>query len=253
MVNPLAKVPHVETRGKQVRPCRAFTEEELQRLFAVAGRRRLAYQMLLYTGQRKSEVRALLWSDVHLDEAKPYALFRESTTKDKDKRAVPLRPEIVGQLKELRPKPEETHMLSKPIFWFRWPTYDILRWDLKRAGIERVDALGRSVHFSFLPQNVADARGALRHQSARRTRSPRVLGREPHGQGLHRCPGFSASHRDREAAVDRLDATRRSGLRRDREKRAKHSHGISHTSVHLTTLINRRTKIWEFLSRIITR
>jgi hypothetical protein len=39
MVNPLAKVPHVETRGKQVRPCRAFTEDELQRLFAIAGRR----------------------------------------------------------------------------------------------------------------------------------------------------------------------------------------------------------------------
>lgn len=26
LVNPLAKVPHVETRGKQVRPSRAFTE-----------------------------------------------------------------------------------------------------------------------------------------------------------------------------------------------------------------------------------
>jgi integrase len=147
MLNPLAKVPHVETRGKQVRPCRAFTEEELQRLFAVAGRRRLAYQMLLYTGQRKSEVRALMWSDLHLDEAKPYALFRESTTKDKDKRAVSLRPEIVEQLKALRPKPDEAHSLSKPVFWFRWPTYDILRGDLKRAGIVRVDALGRSVHF----------------------------------------------------------------------------------------------------------
>lgn len=147
LVNPLAKVPHVETRGKQVRPCRAFTEEELRRLFAIAGRRRLAYQMLLYTGQRKSEVRALVWSDLHLDEAKPYALFRESTTKDKDKRAVPLRPEIVEQLKALRPKPDEAHTLSKPVFWFRWPTYDILRGDLKRAGIERIDALGRSVHF----------------------------------------------------------------------------------------------------------
>ena len=147
LLNPLAKVPHVETRGKQVRPCRAFTEDELRRLFAIAGRRRLAYQMLLYTGQRKSEVRSLMWADLHLDEAQPYALFRESTTKDKDKRAVPLRPEIVGELKALQPKPEETHMLGKPIFWFRWPTYDLLRGDLKRAGIERVDALGRSVHF----------------------------------------------------------------------------------------------------------
>jgi len=147
MMNPLAKVPHVETRGKQVRPCRAFTEDELQRLFAIAGRRRLAYQMLLYTGQRKSEVRSLMWADLHLNEAKPYALFRESTTKDKDKRAVPLRPEIVEQLKALRPKSDEAHTLSKPVFWFRWPTYDILRSDLKRASIERVDALGRSVHF----------------------------------------------------------------------------------------------------------
>jgi integrase/recombinase XerD len=147
MVNPLAKVPHVETRGKQVRPCRAFTEDELRRLFAVAGRSRLAYQMLLYTGQRKSEVRSLMWADLHLDEAQPYALFRESTTKDKDKRAVPLRPEIVVQLKAMRPADDQAHTLSKPIFWFRWPTYDLLRGDFKRAGIERVDALGRSVHF----------------------------------------------------------------------------------------------------------
>lgn len=147
LLNPLAKVPHVETRGKQVRPCRAFTEHELQRLFAIAGRRRLAYQMLLYTGQRKNEVRSLMWADLHLDEAKPYALFRESTTKDKDKRAVPLRMEIVEQLKALRPKPDEAHSLAKPVFWFRWPTYDLLRGDLQRAGIERLDALGRSVHF----------------------------------------------------------------------------------------------------------
>jgi integrase len=61
LINPLAKVPHVETRGKQVQPSRAFTEDELRRLFAVAGRRRLARQMLLYTGQRKSEVRSLMW------------------------------------------------------------------------------------------------------------------------------------------------------------------------------------------------
>jgi integrase len=147
MVNPLAKVPHVETRGQQVRPSRAFTEDELRRLFAVAGRRRLAYQMLLYTGQRKSEVRSLMWDDVHLDEAQPYALFRESTTKDKDKRAVPLRPEVVAQLKAMRPKPDETFKLTKPIFWFRWPTYDLLRGDFKRAGIQRIDAVGRSVHF----------------------------------------------------------------------------------------------------------
>lgn len=144
LVNPLAKVSHVEVRGKQVRLSRAFTEDELQRLFAVAGKRRLAYQMLLYTGQRKSEVRALVWSDLHLDEAQPFALFRADTTKDKDKRAVPLRRELVDALRELKPKGV---LPTRQVFWYAWPTYDILRSDFKRAGIERVDGLGRVLHF----------------------------------------------------------------------------------------------------------
>ncbi len=142
--NPLAKLDTVDVRGKQVRTSRAFTEDELPRLLAVAGKRRLAYLTLLYTGQRKSEVRALVWGDLHLDGAQPYALFRESTTKDKDKRAVPLRRELADELR--RAKPEDVSP-TKRVFWFAWPTYDILRGDLKRAKIERKDGLGRVVHF----------------------------------------------------------------------------------------------------------
>ena len=142
--NPLARINTVETRGKQVRQYRAFTEEELAQLFAIAGKRLLAYQMLLYTGQRKSEVRALVWGDLHLDSSEPYALFREGTMKDKDKRAVALRRELVTQLLAIRPKEVDQ---TKRVFWFCWPTYDILRGDLKRAGIERKDGLGRVLHF----------------------------------------------------------------------------------------------------------
>ncbi len=144
LANPLAKLDLVDIRGKQVRTSRAFTEDELRRLLAIAGKRRLAYLTLLYTGQRKSEVRALVWGDLHLDGAQPYALFRESTTKDKDKRAVPLRRELADELR--RAKPEDVSP-TKRVFWFAWPTYDILRGDLKRAGIERKDGLGRVVHF----------------------------------------------------------------------------------------------------------
>ena len=142
--NPLAKLDTVDVRGKEVRKARAFSEEELQRLFAIAGKRRLAYQTLLYTGQRKSEVRALVWGDLHLDGPQPYALFREGTTKDKDKRAVPLRRELAEELQQLKPAGVGP---TKRVFWFCWPTYDILLGDLKRAGIERKDALGRVVHF----------------------------------------------------------------------------------------------------------
>jgi len=142
--NPLAKLDVVDARGKQVRACRAFSEDELRRLFAIAGKRRLAYQTLLYTGQRKSEVRALVWGDLHLDGPQYYALFRDGTMKDKDKRAVPLRREVAEELREVKPVGVD---LTKRVFWFCWPTYDILRGDLKRAGIERKDALGRVVHF----------------------------------------------------------------------------------------------------------
>src|SRR5206468_651838 len=111
---------------------------------AIAGERRLAYQMLLYTGQRKSEVRALVWDDLHLEGDKPHALFRVDTMKDDEKRAVPLRRELAAELFKTKPAGVEP---TKRVFWFRWPTYDILRGDLKRAGIERKDGLGRVVHF----------------------------------------------------------------------------------------------------------
>lgn len=100
----IAKWDTVPTRGKQARPYRAFTEDELSRLFAIAGKRRLAYQTLLYTGQLKSEVRATVWGDLHLDGKKPYALFRESTMKDDEKRAVPLRRELAEELREMKPE-----------------------------------------------------------------------------------------------------------------------------------------------------
>jgi integrase len=142
--NPLAKIEGVETRGKQVRVYRSFSEDELARLFAIAGKRKLPYQMLLYTGQRKSEVRRLVWSDLHLDGDKPHALFRASTMKDKDKRAVPLRPEIAEALRGMRPADYDP---AKRVFWYCWPTYDWLCSDIKRAGIEKKDAMGKVVHF----------------------------------------------------------------------------------------------------------
>ena len=142
--NPLAKVDRIKTRGKQVRPYRPFTPEELSRLFAIAGKHQLAYQTLFYTGQRKSEVRALVWGDLHLDEEKPFALFREDTMKDNDKRAVPLRRELVELLKKARPAGVDP---TKRVFWWCFPTYDLLLSHLKKAGIERKDGLGRVLHF----------------------------------------------------------------------------------------------------------
>jgi integrase len=142
--NPLAKIDKIDARGKQVREPLAFTEDELRRLFGVAGRRLPAYLVLLYTGQRKDEVRSLVWGDLHLDEVQPYVLVRESTTKDKDKRAVPLHRDLAALLREMRPA-HATPTTS--VFFGRFPTYESLRADLERAGIPHTDELGRVVHF----------------------------------------------------------------------------------------------------------
>lgn len=142
--NPLAKVDMIDIRGKQVRSSRAFTEKEIVRLLEVAGYRRIVYLTLLYTGQRKEEVRSLVWGDVHLDDANPYALFRDTTTKDKKKRAVPLRAELAADLRGIRPDDvDEGRRVFRQVF----PDYKTLRADFERAGIPHKDALGRVVHF----------------------------------------------------------------------------------------------------------
>jgi integrase len=142
--NPLAQLDKVETKGKQVRSARAFSPAELQKLLAVAGRRRIVYLTLLYTGQRKSEVKALVLGDLHLAGDRPHALFREGTTKDKEKRAVPLHPLLAQALREFVPadgKPEAR------VYWKVFPHYETLRVDLDRAGIAHRDSLGRVLHF----------------------------------------------------------------------------------------------------------
>ena len=47
----------------------------------------------------------------------------------------------------LPPLPEEVRATIQRVFWWSWPTYDILIGDLKKAGIDRKDGLGRVVHF----------------------------------------------------------------------------------------------------------
>jgi integrase len=142
--NPLALVDMIDIRGKQVRSSRAFTEKEITRLLAVADYRRLAYLLLLYTGQRKSEVYNLVWGDVHLDEVRPYALFRDTTTKDKKKRAVPLHQDLAIELRGICPDDVSP---DRRVFWHTFPDYKTLRADFERAGIPHKDALGRVVHF----------------------------------------------------------------------------------------------------------
>lgn len=142
-VNPLAKVPQVATRGKQVRLARAFTPAELGALFAVSPARTLVYQTLAYTGQRAGEVRALRWGDLHLDGERPHALFREETMKDDKKRALPLHPSLAAALLAARP----AGVAPGRLVFARFPKWRTLLANFARLNIARKDETGRVVHF----------------------------------------------------------------------------------------------------------
>jgi hypothetical protein len=61
--------------------------------------------------------------DLHPDGPNPYALLRDSTIKDKDKRTVPLKRELADAFLVARLKDCD---FSKKVFWFAWPTYDVM-------------------------------------------------------------------------------------------------------------------------------
>lgn len=103
VANPLKGVGKVHTAGKEVRVRRAFTDDELGRLLAVAGKRRTLYVTALHTGLRRNELRSLLWGDVHLDAVKPFLRVRASTTKNGKAATIWVRDDLAGDLRASRP------------------------------------------------------------------------------------------------------------------------------------------------------
>ena len=145
--NALAKLDKPDTRGKQVRQSRYYTQEEFAQLLGVAGHYALGYQFLLYTGCRWSETYAVVWSDLHLDCESPYVLLREGTTKNDNSRRVDLKVELVDLLKAAR---DANASPTDRALKGRLACYDLFRKHLTRAGIEHKDALGLVLHLHSL-------------------------------------------------------------------------------------------------------
>lgn len=143
--NPLAKVDRISIKGKQVRPVRSFTDEEICRLLAVATpARRLVYLFLLYTGLRKGTVKKLVVGDLHLEGDRPYVLAPASIMKGAAKLALPLRPDLVAEIRLQLPAGVSADRL---LFHRTFPKRDTLHRDFERAGIQSEDGQGRVVHF----------------------------------------------------------------------------------------------------------
>jgi integrase len=150
--NPLQHVQKVQANGRQVRPRRAFTDAEMQRLLGVAAKRKVVYLAAVYTGLRRSELAALERPDLHLEGEKPFISVRASTTKNHQQAVIALHPELVAELR--------THVATLPegtsrIFTGVMPTMTRVKADLKAAGIEFINAAGHRADFHSLRHTLA--------------------------------------------------------------------------------------------------
>ena len=177
--NPLAVVQKTETRGKEVRARRAYTDDEIQALLSVAGKRRIVYLMAVFTGIRHGELKALRWSDINLSVEKPSVTVRASVSKNHKLACLPLHPVLLAALTRFRPANESPGDL---VFGKMVPRSDVFIEHLKAAGIAKKDSQGRVVDFHSFRHTfctylhragvpMREAMELMRHSEARLTMS----------------------------------------------------------------------------------
>jgi integrase len=141
--NALKRVDKYEVKPKYPEGPRAFSNDELIRLLAVAKKWKLLYLLLALSGLRIKEARQLRWADVQFD-GKPQLKLRPEATKSKRPDVIPLFPVLANALKAHRPLHAKP---SDPVFRKGIAEVATLRRDAVKAGIELVDECNRPIGF----------------------------------------------------------------------------------------------------------
>ena len=133
-----------KVEGEKVRKRRALTDKQVAALLAAAPEgRRLVYRVALAAGLRRGELAALLWGDVRLSAIPPYFQLRAEATKANRADRTYLPASLADDLRKHRPKGAEDSAHVFPSV----PSLEQWQADLKAAGIEYVDAMGRQADF----------------------------------------------------------------------------------------------------------
>jgi integrase len=144
--NPLLSVEKAKTKEGMAVEIRAFSDDEMLRLLAVAGEFKPVYLMAVHTGLRRSELAALKWDDLHLDAVTPFVKVRASTTKNGKPADIRLLPELVAALHEL--KSNGTH--NNEFVFKRVPRIERFYRDLAKAKIPLQDKFAHKAVFHSL-------------------------------------------------------------------------------------------------------
>ena len=150
--HPLSHVGKVQTNGRQVRKRRAFTDEEMRRLLAVSGPRKVVYLAAVYTGLRRGELAKLERDAFQFDGPKPVVNVPASITKNRQQAILLLHPDLVTALRELL---AELPRRQTRVFEYLLPTMFRFKADLKAAKIEFLDDKGRRADFHSLRHTLA--------------------------------------------------------------------------------------------------
>ena len=146
LTNPLLSVEKAKTKDGKADEVRAFTDDEMVRLLAVAGERKAVYLMAVHTGLRRSELAALKWGDLHLDALTPFVKVRASTTKNGKPADIRLLSELVAALGQFETNGRD----DEKLVFQGIPRIERFYRDLKKAGISLQDAMGRKAVFHSL-------------------------------------------------------------------------------------------------------
>nr|MBA3834152.1 tyrosine-type recombinase/integrase [Chthoniobacterales bacterium] len=145
--NPLRFVQRAQTGVAAQRERRAFTTEELQRLFDVSGPRGVVYLMAARTGLRRGEMQQLRWADVHLDTPQPFVNVRASISKNHRQAQLPLSEDATAAVCRLRAAGGSAASL---VFDRLMPRMNRFRVDLEAARIPYVNDRGEYADFHSL-------------------------------------------------------------------------------------------------------
>lgn len=142
--NPLKLLPKKDERRDRRHVRRAFSEEELSRLFRSKKGRGDVYRIAVFTGLRKGELGKLTWADIEWDTST--VRIRANVGKSRRDDEIPLHPEAAAAFKRVHPSFAQPSALVFPVL----PNNVTFRRDLKSAGIPVVDDAGRCVDFHAL-------------------------------------------------------------------------------------------------------
>jgi len=170
-------------RGRQAlrdNPC------HLRKLEQRGRERALVYRTFMTTGLRRGELASLNVGSLTLDASTPFATLAARDEKNRKGSAIPLRPDLVAELREWIADKRENfsgtaaEFDAQPLFSVPKGLVNVLNRDLRVAGIPKVDERGRSLDIHAMRMTFATmlskggvtpkvAQLALRHSDIRLT------------------------------------------------------------------------------------